>query len=136
MLVANVIGGIAAILVYELLVVVPFLPFAFVTLFAVMVWFSHRFITGDYAHRFGDYGIFDFDRWNIDCPFSDDAQTKMIFRLWQLGAAFIYLSLAFAVVDRFCSRECKRNLIARHLLIGECVVTRYCPTASLPEQGG
>ena len=108
MLTANMIGGIAAVLVYELLVAVPFLPFVLVTLFAALAWFSRQFIAGD-TRIVSAITAFLILIGGTLMPFSDDAQTKMIFRLWQLGAAFAYLSLAFAIVDRFAPERLSKT---------------------------
>ncbi len=99
MLIANAIGGIGAILMYELMVAVPFLPFVLVVSLAAMIWFSHRFINGD-TRIVSAITAFLILLGGTLMPFSDDPQTKMVFRLWQLGIAFAYLSLAFAIVDR------------------------------------
>lgn len=100
MLIANAIGGIGAIMIYELMVAVPFLPFILVVSLAAMIWFSRRFINGD-VRMVSAITAFLILLGGTLMPFSDDAQTKMVFRLWQLGIAFAYLSFAFAIVDRF-----------------------------------
>ena len=100
MLIANAIGGMVAIVVYEALVVVPLLPFALVVILAAIVWFAHRVVSGDVGMMSALTAFLILVGGTL-MPFSDDAQTAMVFRLWQLLLAFGYLSIAFAVVDRF-----------------------------------
>ncbi|MEP1199891.1 hypothetical protein [Tateyamaria sp.] len=100
MLTANAIGGFVAIVVYEAMVAAPFLPFAVCIIVASMLWFSHRLISGD-GRMMSAITAFLILAGGTLMPFSDDAQTKMFARLWQLGLTFGYLSLAFLVVDKF-----------------------------------
>ena len=107
-LVANGIGGLVAVLVYESMVMVPFLPFAIAIVFACLVWFSRRFINGD-TRIMSAITAFLILVGGTLMPFSDDAQTKMVARLWQLALAFGYLSLAFLVVDKLIPERTGRT---------------------------
>ncbi|MDJ0857982.1 MAG: hypothetical protein QNJ03_02805 [Dinoroseobacter sp.] len=96
---ANAIGGLAAIVVYEAMVIVSLLPFALLSIFAVQLWFARRILAGD-ARLVSATTAFLILTGGTLMPFADDAQTKMLARLWHLVLAFAYLSAAFAVVDR------------------------------------
>lgn len=98
MLIANAIGGVAAIVVYELMIMAPILLFAALAILAAMLWFSGRFVSGDVRMVSGITAFLILLGGTL-MPFSDDAQTKMIFRLWQIGLALLYLGIAFKLVD-------------------------------------
>ena len=99
MLTANVVGGAIAVLVYEGLVIVPLLAFALVAILTALIWFARRFVAGDRQIISGITAFLILVGGSL-MPFSDDADTKMIFRLWQLIVAFGYIWIAYAVVDR------------------------------------
>lgn len=99
MLTANCIGGLIAVIVYEAMVAAPFLPFACFVILAAMLWLSQRLVAGD-ARMMSAVTAFLILVGGTLMPFADDAQTKMLARLWQFGIAFGYLSIAFLIVDR------------------------------------
>ena len=98
-LIANALGGFLAVVVYEAMVAAPILPFALLALLAAMLWLSGRLISGD-ARVMSAITAFLILVGGTLMPFADDAQTKMLARLWQLGLAFGYLACAFALLDR------------------------------------
>lgn len=104
MLIANVLGGGAAVLVYEALVVVPLLPFAMLVTLSAMAWYSRGFIAGD-ARMVSATTAFLILLGGTLMPFADGAEAKMIARLGQLALAFAYLLVAFALVDKLLPEQ-------------------------------
>lgn len=103
MLKANVIGGIAAIIAYEVTVIAPLMPVAMLamTLGAVTLarWLVSDRADSALAGTALSTMIIVFG--GAISPLSGDADVKMIDRLWQISFALAFVLLAYVIVDRF-----------------------------------
>lgn len=100
MLAANVLGGIVAVIIYEAIVIAPLLPFAILAVLATCLALADRFTRGDALAGSalttvlillgGSLGVF-----------SEEADVKMLGRIWQIGLALVYILSAFVLIDRW-----------------------------------
>lgn len=100
MMLANVLGGIAAVLIYEALVIAPFLPLAMLLVFAACLFFAARAAAGNPLAGSALTAVLILVGGSLG-PISDGAEVKMLTRLWQVGLALIYILSAFVLVDRW-----------------------------------
>ncbi|MEM1361648.1 MAG: hypothetical protein AAGF94_08020 [Pseudomonadota bacterium] len=100
MMVANVLGGVAAILIYEALVIAPFLPLAILLVFAACLFFAGQAAAGDPLAGSALTAVLILVGGSLG-PISDGAEVKLLARLWQVGLALAYILTAFVLVDRW-----------------------------------
>ncbi|PRY26558.1 Protein of unknown function (DUF2955) [Aliiruegeria haliotis] len=103
MLFANLVGGIVAILAYEVIVIATAWPVLIAITFLVCVGFGRWFESGraDAGLAGSALSTAIILLGGAMAPFSEDADVKMVDRLVQVGAALIWVLTAFVVVDRF-----------------------------------
>ncbi|PSL18358.1 DUF2955 domain-containing protein [Shimia abyssi] len=103
MLMANVIGGIAAIIAYELTVIAPLMLTAMlaftVASIALARWFVSERADASLAGTSMSTLVILFG--GSIAPFGDDADVKMFDRLYQIGFALAFVLLAYLVVNAF-----------------------------------
>ncbi|MEM8570484.1 MAG: DUF2955 domain-containing protein [Pseudomonadota bacterium] len=100
MMAANLLGGLAAVLVYEALVMAPFLPLAILLILSASLCFADRFAAGDALAGSALTAVLILVGGSLG-PISDGAEVKMLTRLWQIGLALAYILSAFVLVDRW-----------------------------------
>ena len=95
----NVAGGLLAVLVYELLVIAPFLPLAILAVLSVYLYLTGRLLDGQ------SIAVTAMTAFTVVAgvsfgPILDEAGGKIAVRLVQIAAAMGYIFLATLVVDR------------------------------------
>lgn len=100
MMIANVAGGAVAVLIYEALVMAPFLPLAILLVFCACLFFSGRAVSGDALAGSALTTVLILVGGSLG-PISDGAEEKMLTRLWQIGLALSYILVMFVIVDRW-----------------------------------
>lgn len=100
MIAANLAAGVVAVVVFEALVMVPFLPLACLLVLAVCLFFAGRGAAGHVLAATTLTTVLILLGGSLG-PLSDGAETKMITRLWQVSLALGYILGAFVLVDRW-----------------------------------
>ena len=107
-LTANAAGGLAAVLIYEVLVIAPLLPVAMLAMLVACLFFAGRFTAGDKLAGSAMIATLILVGGSLG-PISDEADVKMITRLWQIGSALLYLLAAFVVIDHVLPEKAPAN---------------------------
>jgi hypothetical protein len=107
LIVGNVIGGLSAILFYELLVMVPEFAFLIVlTLLAGLVFGTRVFTDKPIAKLFGmAYSTLLLVIGSVTASGTDEASYMVYMRVLQISIAVVYVFLASGVADRFIRRR-------------------------------
>ena len=112
---ANLIyGGVGMLLIYELMVMVPSIPFMIVLIFAVCMLFASRIFGGGPTAALWTSGFFGFLILLGSALPAEGVSTsiKTLDRVWQILLATAYLVFAFRVVDLFKDLFTRRSVLA------------------------
>ncbi|SFL70901.1 DUF2955 domain-containing protein [Shimia aestuarii] len=103
MLMANVVGGIAAVIAYNVTVIAPLMVVAMLVMTLGAVTLARWLVSdrADSALAGSALSTMIIIFGGAISPFSGDADVKMIDRLWQIGLALAFVLLAYVIVDRF-----------------------------------
>ena len=101
MLKANLIGGIAAIIAYEITVIAPLMLVAMLAVTLAALTLARWFVSerADSALAGSALTTLIIVYGGAISPFTGDADVKMLDRLWQVGFALGFVLLAYLVVD-------------------------------------
>jgi len=107
LIIGNVLGGLSAILFYELLVIVPAFPFLISLTFLAGLVFGNRVFSDEPVGKlFGmGYSTLLLVIGSVTASGSDEASSMVYLRVAQISVAVIYCVLAFGVADRFVRRK-------------------------------
>ncbi|CAE6957881.1 hypothetical protein ACOMICROBIO_GDFFDHBD_04065 (plasmid) [Vibrio sp. B1REV9] len=103
-IVGNIMGGLMAVIVYEIAVIAPFLPLVALTLLVCYALLSQQLLKGSPLAPTA------MTAFTVVCgvsfgPIMNDAEGKIIVRLTQIAFAMAYIFIAMLFVDRFISEK-------------------------------
>lgn len=109
-------GGIAAILVFEILVIAPFLPLMIAVVFLTIYVFARYYFSHKPDAAIWSSGSFGFLLLIGGLLSSDKviASAKVIDRVWQIGLAALYVTFAFAILEFVQRWRRSRSVVPHH----------------------
>ncbi len=113
LIIGNFMGGIVAMFVYEIFVIIPEYFFMLIIVFLLGLFFGRKNFSGDKSGAlFGmAYSTFVLIIGSVTGTFDEEANTKVYFRVFEIMVAVIYLVTAFGLVEYFKKKRMEKRKI-------------------------